>query len=58
MPENLELASKLVSDERIDFFSFIGSAKVGWMLRSKLSAGTRCALEHGGMAPTFVTQEC
>ena len=56
MPENLELASKLVSDERIDFFSFIGSAKVGWMLRSKLSAGTRCALEHGGMAPTFVTQ--
>jgi acyl-CoA reductase-like NAD-dependent aldehyde dehydrogenase len=56
MPENLELASKLVSDERIDFFSFIGSAKVGWMLRSKLSAGTRCALEHGGMAPTFVTK--
>ena len=38
MPENLELASKLVSDERVDFFSFIGSAKVGWMLRSKLSA--------------------
>ena len=56
MPENLELASKLVSDERIDFFSFIGSAKVGWMLKSKLSAGTRCALEHGGMAPTFLTQ--
>ena len=28
MPENLELASKLVSDERIDFFSFIGSAKL------------------------------
>ena len=28
MPENLELATKLVSDERIDFFSFIGSSKV------------------------------
>ena len=55
MPENLELATKLVEDKRIDFFSFIGSAKVGWMLRSKLSAGTRCALEHGGLAPTFVT---
>ena len=56
MPESLDLATKLVSDERIDFFSFIGSAKVGWMLRSKLSPGTRFALEHGGMAPTFITQ--
>ena len=26
MPENLELATKLVSDSRIDFFSFIGSS--------------------------------
>ena len=42
MPENLELASKIVSDKRIDFLSFIGSSKVGWMLRSKLSSGTRC----------------
>ena len=56
MPENLELAGKLVSDKRIDFLSFIGSAKVGWMLRSKLSAGARCALEHGGMAPTFLME--
>ena len=38
------------------FLSFIGSAKIGWMLRSKLSPGTRCALEHGGMAPTFLTE--
>ena len=44
MPENLELATKLVSDERIDFFSFIGSSKVGWFLRSKLAPGTRCSL--------------
>ena len=56
MPESMDLATKLVSDERIDFFSFIGSAKIGWMLRSKLSPGTRCALEHGGMAPTFLTE--
>ena len=56
MPENLELATKLVSDSRIDFFSFIGSSKVGWFLRSKLSEGTRCSLEHGGMAPTFITK--
>ncbi len=55
MPENLELATKIVSDKRIDFFSFIGSSKVGWFLRSKLAPGVRCSLEHGGMAPTFIT---
>jgi hypothetical protein len=32
----------------VGFFSFIGSAAVGWMLRSKLAPGARCALEHGG----------
>jgi len=46
-----------VTDERVDFFSFIGSGKVGWMLRSKLSPGTRCALEHGGAAPVIVTED-
>jgi len=55
MPDDLELATKLVSDSRIDFFSFIGSSKVGWYLRSKLAPGTRCSLEHGGMAPTFIS---
>ena len=55
MPKDLELATKLVSDPRIDFFSFIGSSKVGWYLRSKLAPGTRCSLEHGGMAPTFIS---
>lgn len=49
-----EDAGPLVSDSRINFFSFIGSAAVGWMLRSKLSPGTRCALEHGGAAPVIV----
>ena len=58
IPENLELATKLVSDERINFFSFIGSSKVGWFLRSKLAPGARCSLEHGGMAPTFITESC
>ncbi len=51
-----EDAEKLVTDERVNFFSFIGSASVGWMLRSKLSPGTRCALEHGGAAPVIVDQ--
>ncbi|MFT6094759.1 MAG: acyl-CoA reductase-like NAD-dependent aldehyde dehydrogenase, partial [Pseudohongiellaceae bacterium] len=31
----------LVTDPRIAFFSFIGSAKVGWMLKGKLAPGTR-----------------
>lgn len=48
------LATQLVTDSRVAFFSFIGSAQVGWMLRSKLSPGTRCALEHGGVAPAIV----
>ena len=51
-----ENAEKLVTDKRVNFLSFIGSARVGWMLRSKLSEGTRCALEHGGVAPVIVDQ--
>ena len=49
-------AEKLVTDPRVNFFSFIGSARVGWMLRSKLAPGTRCALEHGGVAPVIVDE--
>ena len=51
-----EDAEKLVTDECVNFFSFIGSARVGWMLRSKLAPGTRCALEHGGVAPVIVDE--
>ena len=49
-----EASESLVTDSRVAFFSFIGSAKVGWMLRSKRAPGTRCALEHGGVAPLIV----
>lgn len=54
---DLNVASELITDQRVDFFSFIGSAKVGWMLRSKLSPGTRCALEHGGVAPVIFAED-
>lgn len=47
-------AEKLVTDARVAFFSFIGSARVGWMLRSRLAPGVRCALEHGGVAPLIL----
>ncbi len=49
-----EGSEALVTDPRVSFFSFIGSAKVGWFLRSKLAPGVRCALEHGGAAPVIV----
>ncbi|MEG7522296.1 MAG: aldehyde dehydrogenase family protein [Chromatiales bacterium] len=52
-----KVATKLVTDPRVDFFSFIGSAKVGWWLRSQLYPGTRCALEHGGAAPVIVAAD-
>jgi acyl-CoA reductase-like NAD-dependent aldehyde dehydrogenase len=51
------LATRLVTDRRVGFFSFIGSGRVGWMLRSKLAPGTRCALEHGGAAPVLVAAD-
>ncbi len=54
---DLDVASQLVTDPRVGFFSFIGSAKVGWMLRSKLAPGTRCALEHGGAAPVIMAAD-
>jgi len=52
--DDLDVAARMVADSRLGFFSFIGSAKVGWMLRSKLAPGVRCALEHGGAAPVIV----
>ncbi|TCU11722.1 aldehyde dehydrogenase family protein [Rhizobium sullae] len=52
--EDNTLAEAFATDHRVAFLSFIGSAKVGWYLKSKLSPGTRCALEHGGAAPVIV----
>ncbi|MGU9962405.1 MAG: aldehyde dehydrogenase family protein [Candidatus Puniceispirillales bacterium WSBS_2018_MAG_OTU23] len=54
VPCDVEAAEAMVTDPRVAFFSFIGSANVGWMLRSKLARGTRCALEHGGVAPVII----
>jgi acyl-CoA reductase-like NAD-dependent aldehyde dehydrogenase len=54
IPETTELAEKLATDPRIAFLSFIGSAKVGWYLHSRLAHGARSALEHGGAAPAIV----
>jgi len=57
MPADNAGAEKLATDPRVAFLSFIGSARVGWYLRSKLPPGARCALEHGGAAPLIVDRE-
>jgi acyl-CoA reductase-like NAD-dependent aldehyde dehydrogenase len=51
---DLTLAERLVTDPRVGFLSFIGSAAVGWRLRARLAPGARCALEHGGAAPVII----
>src|ERR671910_31032 len=54
IPTDNDLAERLATDPRVAFVSFIGSARVGWSLHSKLAPGTRSALEHGGAAPAIV----
>jgi len=54
LPDGNELAEALVTDPRVAFLSFIGSARVGWSLHAKLAHGARSALEHGGVAPAIV----
>src|SRR5690606_11207594 len=51
-----ETTEALVSDPRVASLNFIGSSKVGFMLRSKLSSGATCVLEHGGVAPVIVDE--
>ena len=52
-----DVSERMVADARVGFLSFVGSARVGWALRSKLAPGTRCALEHGGAAPVIVAAD-
>lgn len=51
-----ETTVKLVEDPRVAFLNFIGSSKIGTMLRSTLSPGATCVLEHGGVAPVIVDE--
>ena len=54
LPCEPPVAEQLASDERINYLSFIGSAKVGWHLRRVAADGTRVGLEHGGNAPAII----
>ena len=57
IPVDNELSTHLATDPRVSFLSFIGSSSIGWMLRSRLAPGTRCALEHGGVAPVIIAED-
>ncbi len=54
LPCEPPVAEQLASDARINYLSFIGSAKVGWHLRRVAADGTRVGLEHGGNAPAII----
>ena len=47
----------LATSPKTNFLTFIGSGPVGWYLNSKVSPGTRVALEHGGVAPVIVEKD-
>ncbi len=49
--------ARLVSDSRLSLISFIGSASVGWQIRSKVPRGAHCLLEHGGTAPAIIASD-
>jgi len=50
-------ALPLATDKRVGFLTFIGSAAVGWELRSKLHPGIRLSLEHGGTGTSIVAKD-
>ena len=52
-----EASEKLAFSSKIDYLSFIGSAKVGWYLNANVADGVRVSLEHGGVAPVIVAED-
>jgi acyl-CoA reductase-like NAD-dependent aldehyde dehydrogenase len=51
-----DVAELVARSPKVGFVTFIGSAKVGWHLKSVLAPGTRFSLEHGGSAPVIVEE--
>ena len=52
-----KLTERMAADKKIAYVSFIGSYRVGWQLRSRISAGTKIALEHGGVASVIIEKD-
>lgn len=57
LPIENDICEKLVSNDKISFMAFIGSAAVGWYLRARLAQGAHCSLEHGGAAPVIIDRD-
>ena len=53
LPMDNEMCLETLKDQRVAHWSFTGSSKVGWNLRSQVS-GKPCTLELGGFAPVYV----
>lgn len=51
------VTEKLIQDTKVRFLSFIGSAGVGWHLKSILPPGAGSVLEHGGVAPVIIEKD-
>src|SRR4051812_26743401 len=56
LPMSNDVASKLVTDDRLKMLSFTGSAAVGWQLKSQ-SGKKRVVLELGGNAGLIVAED-
>jgi len=52
-----EVSGKIISNNKISYFSFIGNAEIGWTLAKKLHNGVRYGLEHGGIAPVLIAED-
>lgn len=49
--------SKIVSDKRFRYISFIGSEKIGWNIWKNVYPGTKVQFEHGGTASAVVNSD-
>ena len=54
---NHNTSGELISNSKVSFLTFVGSAKVGWYLRTKVAPGVRMSLELGGAAPVILDKE-
>jgi len=57
VPSSVDVAQKLLTDERIKMLSFTGSDAVGWALKSKCGK-KKITLELGGNAAVIVHSDC
>lgn len=57
LPIEGDATSKIVSDKRFKYVSFIGSEKVGWNIWKNVHPGTKVQFEHGGTGSAVVLND-